>query len=123
MMQPRVTAHLLLHRDLLALRHKDEVLSRQHTTPLDGAVLGERAFLIRWFDASGGDRLLLINLGDDLEMTVAPEPLLAPPRDRSWQQMWSSDECRYGGPGAIDVTRAALWTLPAESALLLEARP
>jgi maltooligosyltrehalose trehalohydrolase len=107
-------AHLLLHRDLLGLR--------QHaTTRLDGAVLSEHAFLIRWFDEEAGDRLLLINLGDDLQMSIAPEPLLAPPRERRWQQIWSSDDCAYGGPGAVDVTRRPLWTLPADSAVLLHA--
>jgi maltooligosyltrehalose trehalohydrolase len=110
----RVThaAHLRLHRDLLAIRGGDY-------TGLDGAVLNENAFLIRWFGEDGDDRLLLINLGDDLEMTVAPEPLLAPPRERRWQQVWSSDDCAYGGPGAVDVTTSPLWTLPAESAVLL----
>jgi maltooligosyltrehalose trehalohydrolase len=111
----------LLHRDLLALRRNDAVLSRQDATQLDGAVLNERAFLIRWFDETGSDRLLLINLGEDVEMTIAPEPLLAPPRERRWQQVWSSDDCAYGGPGAVDVTRSPLWTLPADSAVLLQA--
>jgi maltooligosyltrehalose trehalohydrolase len=114
-------AHLHLHRDLLTLRRTDAILSRQDSTHLDGAVLGERAFLIRWFDEKNGDRLLLINLGDDLEMTVMPEPLLAPPGDHHWQQMWSSDDCIYGGTGAVDVTCSPLWTLPAESAVLMRA--
>jgi maltooligosyltrehalose trehalohydrolase len=114
-------AQLLVHKDLIAVRRKDEVLSRQDATSLDGAILNERAFLIRWFADDAGDRLLLINLGEDLEMTIAPEPLLAPPRGHRWQQAWSSEDCRYGGSGAVDVTRSPLWTLPAESAVLLRA--
>jgi maltooligosyltrehalose trehalohydrolase len=112
----RVThaAHLRLHRDLIAIRHTG--------AELDGAVLNEHAFVIRWFDEEGGDRLLLINLGEDLEMAIAPEPLLAPPRDRLWKQVWSSDDCSYGGPGSVDVTESPLWTLPAESAVLLRAQ-
>ena len=62
-----------------------------------------------------------MNLGDDLEMTIAPEPLLAPPRARQWRQVWSSDDCDYGGGGALDILRSPLWTLPAESAVLLQA--
>ncbi len=86
---------------------------------LDGAVLSEHAFVIRWFDDEAGDRLLLINLGEQIEMAIMPEPLLAPPRDRRWQQVWSSDDCTYGGPGAVDITRSPLWVVPAESAVLL----
>jgi maltooligosyltrehalose trehalohydrolase len=117
----RVThaAIVLLHRDLLALRRDDAVLSRQDATHLDGAVLNEHAFLIRWFDEDAGDRLLLINLGEDLEMVIAPEPLLAPPRDCRWQQAWSSDDCAYGGPGTFDVAGSPIWILPGDSAVLL----
>ena len=48
---------------------------------LDGAVLGDaglRAPLLRP-DGHDDDRLLLVNLGRDLPLRVAPEPLLAPP--------------------------------------------
>ena len=113
---------LALHRDLLSIRRHDEVISRRHElAKIDGAVLSRRALVLRWFDSDAGDRLLLLNLGDDLELAVAPEPLLAPPRERQWQQVWSSDECAYSGPGAVDVTASPVWSLAAESAVLLRA--
>jgi maltooligosyltrehalose trehalohydrolase len=111
-----------LHRELLRLRKSDPVIARQSRASIDGAVLGERAFLLRWFDPTEGDRLLLVNFGDELELRPAPEPLLAPPRKRRWELSWSSDEPRYGGPGAIDPCASACWRLPAESATLLRAR-
>jgi maltooligosyltrehalose trehalohydrolase len=40
-----------LHRDLLRMRRQDPVIARQDRRALDGAVLGERAFVLRWFDA------------------------------------------------------------------------
>jgi maltooligosyltrehalose trehalohydrolase len=111
-----------LYRDLLRLRRDDPVISQQERVNLDGGVLAERAFLIRWFDAQHGDRLLLVNLGDEIELRPAPEPLLAPPRNASWEFAWSSDDPRYAGPGAIDPSTADYWRVPAESATLLRAR-
>ena len=75
-----------------------------------------RAFVLRWFDRAAGDRLLAVNLGDDLDLAPAPEPLLAPPRDARWQMTWSSDDPRYGGPGALEPCGGGGWRLAAESA-------
>src|SRR5690606_6596420 len=55
-----------LHRDLIHLRRSDPVLSRAHARRPEGAVLGGSAFLLRYLDASSGDRLLLVNLGREL---------------------------------------------------------
>ncbi len=68
-----------LHRDLLKLRRQDPVLSAQKRRGVDGAVLAPEAFLLRFFGEKGDDRLLLVNLGRDLHLDPAPEPLLAPP--------------------------------------------
>src|SRR6185503_7719163 len=88
-----------LHRDLLRLRREDPVLRRQRPRGLDGAVLGEQAFVVRFFAEDGLDRLLLVNLGRDLRLDPAPEPLLAPPAGTGWQLAWSSDGVDYGGCG------------------------
>jgi maltooligosyltrehalose trehalohydrolase len=114
-------AMLDLHRDLLRLRREDPVIARC-SRDLDGAVLGDRAFAIRWFDSEHGDRLLLVNLGDELDLRPMPEPLLAPPHATQWQLAWSSDEPRYGGPGALDPSASAPWHLPGECASFLRAQ-
>ena len=45
---------------------------------IDGAVLGPAGVCIsRFFAPDGADRLLVVNLGRDLHMNPAPEPLLA----------------------------------------------
>ena len=67
-----------LHRDLLRLRREEPAFAAQDATDLLTAVLGAEAMLLRYRCASG-DRLLLVNLGTDLHLDVAPEPLLAPP--------------------------------------------
>ena len=81
------------------LRREDAVFSAQEPRGLDGAVLAPT----RSSSASSGresdDRLLVVNLGPDLNLNPAPEPLLAPPPGKVWQTVWSSEDYRYGGTG------------------------
>jgi maltooligosyltrehalose trehalohydrolase len=113
---------LALHHDLITLRRCDPVLSH-HDVHVDGAVLGEAAFVLRFFAPSEADRLLVVNLGTELALEVAPEPLLAPPgRDAGWQGLWSSEDPCYGGGGASHIeSEKGAWRIPAESATLLTA--
>jgi maltooligosyltrehalose trehalohydrolase len=109
---------LALHTDLIALRRADPVLSQ--TTPrIDGAVLAPNALVLRFFGGASGDRLMIVNLGADLDLSPAPEPLLAPPDGTHWQVMWSSEACRYGGQGTPALHADAEWHMPGECAVLL----
>jgi maltooligosyltrehalose trehalohydrolase len=112
-----------LHRDLLRLRREDRVIAAQDRTRLDGAVLGEHAFVLRYRAVSGeGDRLLLVNLGRDLVFDPAPEPLLAPMLDSTWTFVWSSDHPSYGGSGVVRPLHRGVWRLPGGSAILMRSR-
>jgi maltooligosyltrehalose trehalohydrolase len=115
---------LKLHRDLLHLRRTDPVIANAHAVRRDGAVLGEEAFLLRYFSAEFGDRLLLVNFGHRLSLTPAPEPLLAPCEGARWVLRWSSEEPGYGGSGtpAIESEEEG-WCLPAHSAVLMISQP
>ena len=115
------TAALALHRDLLALRREDPVLLRR-PAKIDGAVLGARAWLLRFF-AEDGDRLLIVNLGPDVTLRPAPEPLVAPLEGQAWQILWSSEAPEYGGGGTPPLYRNGYLRLPAESALVLASGP
>jgi maltooligosyltrehalose trehalohydrolase len=106
-----------LHRDLLRLRREDAVFAAQGS--VDGAVLGDAAFVVRWFGEAGDDRLLVVNLGADLALSVMPEPLLAPPAGARWTLLWSSDHPAYGGGGAVSLPTAGGWTLPGHAAIVL----
>lgn len=83
------------------------------------AVLGPHAFAIRYFEEMGYDRLLVVNLGGDLHLVPAPEPLLAPHPTGYWDLMWSSDHPQYGGPGTVNPLTDKGWHIPAESATVL----
>jgi maltooligosyltrehalose trehalohydrolase len=111
-----------LHRDLIKLRRQDPRLCRQSDGGLDGAVLRSAAFVLRFFGNADEDRLLIVNLGGREELTPAPEPLLAPPADCTWEILWTSESQRYGGPGAVNIGMDEKWVLPAESALVFRSR-
>jgi maltooligosyltrehalose trehalohydrolase len=67
------------------------------------------------------DRLLVINLGADLPLIPAPEPLLAPVTGGEWVLQWSSDHPRYGGPGIINPLTEEGWRIPAATTTLFRA--
>jgi maltooligosyltrehalose trehalohydrolase len=108
-----------LHRDLLRLRREDPLLGKARRGTYDGAVLGPSALVLRFFGRAQDDRLLLINLGSQLHLDPAPEPLLAPPLGCRWTLAWSSEDPRFGGSGTPPLDSEENWNLPAESGVLL----
>ena len=96
---------------------------------MDGAVLSDQSFLLRFFPDPGergrsrDERLLVVNLGPELPLDVAPEPLLAPPTGCQWRPVLSTEDQRYGGSGAPEPTVDAGWRLPAECALVFDTEP
>lgn len=110
------------HRDLLRLRRDDEVIAQQRRDLVDGAVIGPSAFVLRYAGPQRDDRLLIVNLGPDLDFRPAPEPLLAPPVGHVWSFRWSSDDPLYGGPGVIEPLTETGWRIPGGAAFLYAAR-
>jgi maltooligosyltrehalose trehalohydrolase len=110
---------LALHRDLLELRRGDPTLRVAGTRGVDGAVLAPEAFLLRACGEDGADRLLLVNLGPDLDAPGFAEPLLAPPDARGWTVVFSSEDPRYGGSGTPAFDDASGIRVAAHAALLL----
>ena len=108
-----------LHLDLLRLRREDRVFHANRPNAVDGAVLGSHAFVLRFFGADGNDRLLFVNLGRDLNLSSAPEPLLAPDEGKSWRALWTSENPRYGGDGATATDNELGWHLPGEAAVVM----
>jgi maltooligosyltrehalose trehalohydrolase len=113
-----------LHRDLLALRREDPVFRAQGAGWLDGTVLGREAFAIRFFGDTAGDRLLIVNLGMDLDLEPVPEPLLAPLTGSRWEVLWSSEDPKYGGSGAPPPEDdEGRWRLSGQAAVVLRLVP
>ena len=113
----------LLHQDLIRLRREDSRFQEQIPRGVDGAVLGERSFALRFFGERNDDRLLVVNLGPNQPFVPSPEPLLAPPFGCQWEMIWSSDDARYAGPGIAKPVSDDGWFLPGEAAVALRAIP
>jgi maltooligosyltrehalose trehalohydrolase len=75
--------------------------------------------MLRFFAEDGADRLLIINLGPDLHLDPAPEPLLAPVEGHGWNLGWSSESSRYGGAGTAPIYGIENWRLPGNAAIVL----
>jgi maltooligosyltrehalose trehalohydrolase len=115
-------AAFALHRDLLALRREEAAFAQQRADRMHGAVLGPQALALRFRgDDTGGrdDRLVLFNLGTDVDLSPIPEPLLAPPGPEGWKVLWSSEALDYGGNGTAKLVTDEGWVLSSESALVL----
>jgi maltooligosyltrehalose trehalohydrolase len=113
---PRV----VLHRDLLRLRRDDPAFTDARPEALDGAVLSEYAFALRYVqDDPLRDRLLLVNLGPTFARTGVAEPLLAPPDGTGWRVVWSSEDPRYGGHGTAAPFDRVRVAIPARAAIVL----
>lgn len=112
-----------LHRDLIRLSREDPVFAAQDASRLHGAVLTDEAFLLRWLDPNGDDRMLLVNLGTGRRFDPAPEPLLAPPRGMRWRLAWCSEQPEYGGQGAVELEGPQGWELPGRAAAVLVPAP
>lgn len=121
---------LELHRDLLRLRREEAAFRRvQQRGDIDGAILGPNAFVLRYFGrpnsggpdgGAGADRLLIVNLGTDLTLDPAPEPLLAPPPNFRWTILFTSEHPRYGGGGTPPLeTELEGWHIPGRTAVVL----
>jgi maltooligosyltrehalose trehalohydrolase len=122
----RHATSVALHASLLQLRASDAAFRNQGRCGVDGTVLAPQAFALRFFSqppcADGiDDRLLVVNLGVQVDLESMPEPLLAPPRQCQWTPIWSSEDPLYGGAGTPDLDLGRGWRLPAECAIVLGA--
>lgn len=113
-----------LHKDLIRLRREQPAFKVQRRGGVDGAVLATTAFALRFFGpATADDRLLVVNLGPELDRGSVAEPLVAPSPGTDWHVQWSSEDPRYGGFGTREIRIDARWSIPAECALVLAPGP
>ena len=111
-----------LYRDLIRLRREDPVFSRGYACHIEGAVLGQAGFLLRYF-LEDQQRLLLVNLGRELHLVPIPEPMLAPPSRCGWEILWSSEKIEFGGSGTPRLETERFWRLQGYAAVALAPVP
>jgi maltooligosyltrehalose trehalohydrolase len=113
-------AQRALHADLLELRRTDAAFRRQEPGAVDGAIVGPDAFVLRFAAPEAADeRVLVINLGNKLEVGSLAEPLVAPPDGYTWSTRWSSEHPDYAGLGVQQIVSDEGWQIPGHSAAVL----
>jgi maltooligosyltrehalose trehalohydrolase len=113
-----------LHRDLLQLRRRDPAFTDPRPDALDGAVLSDRAFVVRYSQPGPlRDRLLVVNLGPTYTSRATAEPLVAPPEGTGWRLVWSSEDPRYGGHGTPPPFHRMQLAIPARATIVLAPDP
>lgn len=115
---------LTLHRVLIKLRREDSALRDLSARRVDGAVISDHAFALRYFGENGDDRLLVVNLGVRLHADPLPEPLMVAPNVKPWRMLFSTERPEYGGWGAPShEDEKCGWIIPAESAAFFAPSP
>ena len=84
-------------------------------------MLSDRAFVLRWFSAEHGNRLLVVNLGDELGLELAAELLLARSGGVLDAAVVERDDPRHAGHGVVEACTQDGWRLPAANAPRLAA--
>jgi maltooligosyltrehalose trehalohydrolase len=100
-----------LHRDLLALRAHDPVLSALGTRDVEIATSAPTpSIVVLRYARDDDERLILLNLGPltTLEMN---DPLLAAPAGHTWSLTWCSEQADYGGHGVAEPFGEGSWRL------------
>jgi maltooligosyltrehalose trehalohydrolase len=124
--QEAVQLQRLFH-DLLRLRREDPAIAGQRNGSIEGAVLSDDCFILRFFfvDPVDGelDRLLVVNFGPYLEMIHIPEPLLAPSQGKQWTLLWNSERLEYGGTSGTSPITSNGWHIAEETTFLLASTP
>jgi maltooligosyltrehalose trehalohydrolase len=104
----------------MALRRSEAAFRAQDAAAIEGAVLGAELLMLRYSTPSPEDeRVLLVNLGVEVDAPSFAEPLLAPPDDHEWKLAWSSEDPDYGGAGTPQVASDTGWRIPGHAAVVL----
>lgn len=110
----------LFHKDLLSIRRSDSVFRAAERKGIDGEVIGENAFLLRYFGKDSiHDRLLIVNLGKDLWLDPNPHPLSAPPGACEWKVIINSEDPAYGGNSTFPLKMKGIVAIPGHAAFFV----
>lgn len=110
----------LFHKHLLSVRKNDPVFRAEGRKGIDGEVVGQNAFLLRYFGkTSSQDRLLIVNLGNDLWLYPNPHPLSAPPKGCEWKVIISSEDPFFGGNSTFPLKMRGVVAIPGHAAFFV----
>lgn len=110
----------LFHKHLLSIRRNDPVFRAEERKGIDGEVVGQSAFLLRYFaKTSSQDRLLIVNMGNDLLLDPNPYPLSAPPKGCEWKEIIGSEDPSFGGNSTFSLKMKEIVAIPGHAAFFV----
>ena len=112
---------LALYRELLALRRSEPALRRRCREGMTVSAAGDRGLTLRREAAGGGAILLIVNLGEGLDLRLDDRPETRPPEGRAWSLVLGTEAGEYGGDGTCRLTAAGAAELRSAGALVLRA--
>jgi maltooligosyltrehalose trehalohydrolase len=69
-----------LHRDLLRMRRETPAFAVQRKGNVDGTIIADDVFALRYLIGGVDDRVLIVNIGRQISRRSIADPLIAPPR-------------------------------------------
>ena len=111
---------LALYRELLALRRGEPALRGCGREGMAVLAAGERALTLRR-ETGGGAVLLVVNLGEALDLRPGDRAETAPPEGRSWRLLLATEATAFGGEDTCGLTPGGTAELRSPGALVLRA--
>ncbi|HEU5040378.1 MAG TPA: malto-oligosyltrehalose trehalohydrolase [Gemmatimonadales bacterium] len=112
---------LALYRELLALRRGEPALRGRGRERFAAAALGDRGLALRRAAADGSAVLVVVALGEGVELDLRDRAETQPPRGRTWSLVLGTEEERFGGAGVAAPCDGALVALGSAGAIVLRA--
>jgi maltooligosyltrehalose trehalohydrolase len=112
---------LALYRELLALRRSEPALRRRCRDGMTVSEAGDRGLTLRREAAGGSAILVVVNLGDALDLRLDGRPEIRAPEGREWSLVLSTEAGQYGGDDTCRLTAAGVAELRSAGALVLRA--
>lgn len=112
---------LALYRELLALRRGEPALRGRGRERFAAVALGDRALALRRTAADGSAVLIVVALGEGVELDLRDRAETQPPRGRTWSLVLGTEEERFGGAGVAAPCDGAVVTPGSAGAMVLRA--
>jgi maltooligosyltrehalose trehalohydrolase len=112
---------LALYREVLALRRREPAVRRRDRGSFAALELGDGALALRRSAPNGASVLVVVSLGDDLDLRLDDRADTSPPAGRRWTLALSTEDARFGGDGRAELRAAGSVALRTAGALVLRA--
>ena len=112
---------LALYRELLALRRSAPAARTRGRATFAVVEMGDRVLALRRSAADGSALLVVVSLGDMMEVPTAARGETSPPAGRAWMLVLSTEDARFGGGAGATLRPDGIVSFRTPGALVLRA--